>query len=133
MKRILFLALCVMIAVTAMAQSNRTVETQKDRYGHVTGTATTTTDSRGNKKTVYKDRYGHITVGARRESVTMGRVPQPIRTPTATLPVPAPLSQPTTAPPQLIKTHTVTLPVPARQSRHTTVARRHTKTGMVIQ
>lgn len=61
MKRKLFLALFVMITVTAMAQSNRTVETQKDRYGHVTGTATTTTDSRGNKKTVYKDRYGHIT------------------------------------------------------------------------
>lgn len=47
--------------LTVSAQSNRTVETQKDQYGHITGTATTTTDSRGNQTTVYKDRYGHIT------------------------------------------------------------------------
>ena len=61
MKRILFIAMLMMATLTISAQSNRTVETQKDRYGHVTGTATTTTDSRGNKTTVYKDRYGHVT------------------------------------------------------------------------
>ena len=61
MKRLLFALVLACVALNVSAQSNRTVETQKDRYGHVTGTATTTTDSRGNKTTVYKDRYGHIT------------------------------------------------------------------------
>lgn len=46
---------------SAEAQSNRTTETQRDRYGHITGTAVTTTKSDGTSETVYKDAYGHIT------------------------------------------------------------------------
>lgn len=61
MKKLLFITMMLTATLTINAQSNRTVETQKDRYGHVTGTATTTTDSRGNQTTVYKDRYGHVT------------------------------------------------------------------------
>lgn len=61
MKRFVIITLFALSPLATFAQSNKTVETQKDRYGHITGTATTTTDSRGNQKTVYKDQYGHIT------------------------------------------------------------------------
>lgn len=60
MRKLLFTSVMLLMAMAINAQSNRTVETQKDRYGHVTGTATITTDSRGNQTTVYKDQYGHI-------------------------------------------------------------------------
>ena len=38
MKRLLFALVLACAALNVSAQSNRTVETQKDRYGHVTGT-----------------------------------------------------------------------------------------------
>lgn len=53
MRKLLFIAMLLMSTLTISAQINRAVETQKDRYGHVTGTATTVTDSWGNQTTVY--------------------------------------------------------------------------------
>lgn len=61
MKRPLLIAALLIASLSAGAQTTKTVETQKDKYGHVTGTATTTTDYRGNQTTIYKDRYGHVT------------------------------------------------------------------------
>ena len=51
MKRRLLIMMLLTVTLTVSAQSNKTVETQKDQYGHITGTTTTT----------YKDRYGHVT------------------------------------------------------------------------
>lgn len=74
MKRFVIITLFALSPLATFAQSNKTVETQKDRYGHITGTATTTTDSRGNQKTVYKDQYGHITGTSEARPTFGGRV-----------------------------------------------------------
>ncbi|MFW5544231.1 MAG: hypothetical protein ACOCN0_02875, partial [Prevotella sp.] len=59
--RNLFILLFLLGSVVSVnAQSNRTTETQRDRYGHIIGTAVTTTHSDGSTETVYKDAYGHI-------------------------------------------------------------------------
>ena len=69
---IFILGLCCTVQ-SMQAQSIRTVETQKDRYGRVTGTATTTTKN-GKSVTVYKDRYCHITGKAESRTRGNGRV-----------------------------------------------------------
>lgn len=62
-KRIVIFIIGLCCATQAMqAQSTKTVETQKDRYGRITGTATTTTRNSGKQSTTtYKDKYGRVT------------------------------------------------------------------------
>ena len=60
-------------ALAMQAQTSKTTETQRDRYGHITGTAVTTTKSDGTQETVYKDRYGHITGRSTTKQYSNGR------------------------------------------------------------
>lgn len=47
MKTIFFTLVMFFAVFSVQAQDNKTVETQRDVYGHITGTVTTTTDSHG--------------------------------------------------------------------------------------
>lgn len=59
MRKPLFIAMLHIPMPSIGAQCNRNAETEKDRYGPVIGIATTTTDCRRNRTTVYKDMRGH--------------------------------------------------------------------------
>ena len=130
MKRLLLIAMLMTATIAVSAQSNRTVETHRDQYGHVVGTSTTTTDSRGNKTTLCT-RTGMATrpARARHGRVTTVRALQPTRTSTVIRRAQVQRAPATTVRQRRTRTATATRPVRVRPARTTTVAPQLTKTA----
>ncbi len=72
--RRILLPLIGLMAITAQAQTTRTTEVQRDRYGHVTGKVETTVRADGTKTIVYRDQYGHVTGTAKSRTSSSGVV-----------------------------------------------------------
>ena len=49
------------LCLAMSAQKTRTTETQRDKYGRITGRSESVTHSDGRTVTTYRDQYGRIT------------------------------------------------------------------------